>query len=135
MVVDAKKFPTWLFTLPTSYSDSNKRCIYVEAGVEVFEINEDKNGNPDLQMLVSVLGDRGLTRLLIEGGGVIAAAFLKLGLIDDIFWYRASKIIGGDGLPAIAGMGIEEMQETKRMSRVLSDIVGDDVIERYKITG
>jgi len=135
LVVDAKIFPTWLFTLSNSYSDSNRRNAYLEAGVEVIEINEDKNGNPDLQMLVSVLGDRGLTRLLIEGGGVIAAAFLKLGLIDDIFWYRASKIIGGDGLPAIAGMGIEEIQETKRMSRVFSYIVGDDVIERYKITG
>ena len=135
LVVDAKIFPTWLFTLPNSYSDSNRRKAYLEAGVEVIKINEDKNGNPDLQMLVSVLGDRGLTRLLIEGGGVIAAAFLKLGLIDDIFWYRASKIIGGDGLPAIAGMGIEEIQETKRMSRVFSYIVGDDVIERYKITG
>lgn len=135
LVVDANKFPTWLFTLPASHSDSNRRNAYIKAGVEVIEIRQDKNGNPDLQMIVSVLGDRGLTRLLIEGGGVIAAAFLKLGLIDEIFWYRASKIIGGDGRPAIAGMGIEEMQETRRMSRIFLDSVGDDVVERYKLTG
>ena len=44
-----------------------------------------------------ILADRGLTRVLIEGGGDVAAAFLKADLIDEIAWFRSNTVIGGDG--------------------------------------
>tara|TARA_Y100001934_G_scaffold132054_1_gene160125 strand:- start:1258 stop:2370 length:1113 start_codon:yes stop_codon:yes gene_type:complete len=132
LVVDAKKIPTWIFIIKKRTSENRKKA-YANAGVEIIEIDSDEEGNPNLLKVVTFLGSRGLTRVLVEGGGVIAAALLKLGLVDEIFWYRASKIIGGDGLPAIGGLGIEKMRSAQCLEKISFDYVGDDIVERYRL--
>lgn len=135
LVADALKIPTWLFTFSETRKNSDRRRAYQEAGVKIFDINPDENGYPDLKVLVRLLADQGITRLLVEGGGIIAAAFLKLGLIDEVFWYRSAKIIGNEGLPAIAGMGINRMQDAICMKTLYVERVGDDFVEQYSLTG
>ena len=135
LVVGAPEIPTWLFTFSETCQNSGRRRAYQEAGVKVFDINPDENGYPDLKVLVGVLAEKGITRLLIEGGGIIASAFLKLGLIDEVFWYRSAKIIGNEGLPAIAGMGIERLQDAINMKTHYVERVGDDFVEQYSLTG
>ena len=135
LVVDAPMIPTWLFTFSETRQNSDRRRAYQKAGVKVFDINPDENSYPDLKVLVGVLADKGITRLLIEGGGVIAAAFLKLGLIDEVFWYRSAKIIGDEGLPAIADMGIDRLQDAICMKTLYVERVGDDFVEQYSLTG
>jgi len=135
LVIDAAVTPTWLFTYAETPQNADRRRAYVDAGVEIFDISPDVDGNPDLKAVLTGLAHKGITRLLVEGGGVIAAAFLELGLIDEVFWYRAAKIVGGDGLPAIAGMGIERLRDAKCLNRLYVEDVGDDVVERYTVTG
>ena len=50
----------------------------------------------------SPLAERGITRVLVEGGGELAAALLRAGLVDRLAWFRAAAIMGGDGRAAIA---------------------------------
>jgi diaminohydroxyphosphoribosylaminopyrimidine deaminase / 5-amino-6-(5-phosphoribosylamino)uracil reductase len=135
LVIGAKQIPTWLFTYAETAQNADRRRAYIDAGVEIFDISPNVEGNPDLEAVLTALANKGITRLLVEGGGVIAAAFLELGLIDDVFWYRAAKIVGGDGLPAIAGMGIERLRDAKCLNRLYVEGVGDDVVERYSVTG
>ena len=40
-------------------------------------------------MALGLLGERGLTRLLVEGGGRLAAALLRAGLVDRLIWLHA----------------------------------------------
>ena len=135
LVISAHETPTWLFTFSETHQNADRRNAYQESGVKIIDINPDDNGYPDLKSLVGILADRGITRLLVEGGGVMAAAFLKLGLIDEVFWFRAPKIVGDDGLPAIAGMGIERLQDAKFVNRLYVGRAGDDFVERYILTG
>jgi len=135
LVRGAKKVPTWLFTYAETPQNADRRRAYIDAGVEIFDILPGADGNPDLEAVLAGLAKNGITRLLVEGGGVIAAAFLDLGLIDEIFWYRAAKIVGGDGLHAIAGMGIERLQDAKCFNRLYVEGVGDDVVESYSVIG
>lgn len=74
----------------------------------------------------------GLDRIFLEGGGRLAASFLKLGLIDTIAWFRAPIIIGGDGLSAISALGLESMSETSRWALQDREAIGDDVLEIWK---
>ncbi|MGB1007584.1 MAG: dihydrofolate reductase family protein, partial [Thalassobaculaceae bacterium] len=78
------------------------------------------------------LAAAGLTRVLIEGGGILAAAALKAGLIDQIMVFRGGRIIGGDGLPAVGAMAIDELSAAFHFTRVDSQAVGDDVMETYR---
>ena len=135
LVTGAREIPTWLFAFSETRQNADRRRAYKESGVKIFDINPDGNGYPDLKELVGTLADKGITRLLVEGGGTIAAAFLKLGLIDEVFWYRSAKIIGNEGLPAIAGMGIERLRDAISMKTHYVERVGDDFIEQYRLTG
>ncbi|NKB21156.1 MAG: bifunctional diaminohydroxyphosphoribosylaminopyrimidine deaminase/5-amino-6-(5-phosphoribosylamino)uracil reductase RibD [Alphaproteobacteria bacterium] len=135
LVTSARETPTWLFAFAETPQNADRRRAYIDGAVEIFDISPNPDGYPDLEAVLAVLADKGITRLLVEGGGVIAAAFLKLGLIDEVFWYRAAKITGGDGLPAIAEMGIERLRDAKCINRLYVESVGDDVVERYSVTG
>lgn len=86
---------------------------------------------PDIDAVLRGLAARGITRLLIEGGGQVAAAALSAGLVDRIAWFRAGCIIGGDGIPAIAPLGLVEMGQAPRFERVAMQNFGKDVLETY----
>ena len=78
------------------------------------------------------LGARGVTRLMVEGGSRVAATLLRAGLVDDIAWFRSSNLIGGDGLPAMSGLGVESMQAIHKFERTEVRALGPDVLETFK---
>jgi len=87
-------------------------------GATIIELEADGAGHPDVRSMAKVLGERGLTRVLIEGGGVLAASFMASGLVDRLEWFQGAKIIGGDGLPAVAGFGVMEMTDAPEYTLV-----------------
>jgi len=136
LVRSARETPTWLFAFAgDDDAGEARREVYQECGVEVFDARPDANGNPDPRAALADLAGRGITRLLVEGGGQIAAAFLAAGLIDEIVWFRAARIMGGDGVPVIAGFGVERLAAAVDARLVDMRYVGDDVMERYSIGG
>ena len=54
--------------------------------------------------VLAELANSGITRLLIEAGSRINAAFLAADLVDEIHWFRAPKVMGGDGLAAFGDL-------------------------------
>jgi len=65
----------------------------------------------------------------VEGGGRLAASLLSAGLVDRIEWFRAPGAIGGDGMPALAALGIERVRDMARFVRIASTPVGEDVLD------
>ena len=72
---------------------------------------------------------RGITRLLVEGGGSLAASLLANDLVDELAWFRAPSIIGGDGLSSIAKLGLDKLENMATFSRQSLTILGDDSLE------
>ena len=91
-----------------------------------------KDGGLDVAEVLTVLRNRGIETLLVEGGGTLAASFLKLGVVDRIDWFRAPIILGGDGRSAIGELGIEAMKNVFKLPRVHLSELGDDIYERYQ---
>src|SRR5581483_10651387 len=127
----ARRDPTWVLVLPTI--DTSRRRAFQDCGVELIEVAPDGEGNLDLGEALAALGARGLTRLMVEGGGRLAAALLRAGLVDRIAWFRAPSVIGGDGIPAAAPFGIDAPIGAPRF--VCEDIValGEDRLETYRV--
>ena len=94
-------------------------------------VQDSERERPDFSGVLEDLAHRGVTRLLIEGGGQIAVTALASGLVDRIAWFRAGCVIGGDGIPAIASLGLVEMGQAPRFERVGMQIFGKDVLETY----
>ena len=101
------------------------------AGVEVLIVADDNDGRLSLAAARRALGERGVTRLLVEGGGHLAAGLMRAGLVDRLIWFRAARVIGGDGTPAVTGFGLEHLAAAPDFTRISVEAVGEDVVETY----
>ena len=125
----SKNIPTWLIT---GLGVDARRLFSLQAlDIEVIQITSDENGHVDQQKMLSALAKYGITRLLIEGGSEIASAFLRLGLVDRISWFRAATIMGGDGISAVAGYGLSELKDIQNFQHASVERIGNDLLETY----
>lgn len=125
----AKKRPTWVICLETA--DAGRRAALERLGVRVIEAPEDDDGRLSLDAVARLLAEAGVTRLLIEGGGAVAAGFMAADLVDRIHAFRAPLVIGGDGLAGIGPLGLDRVANAPRFVRRQICAVDDDVAELY----
>jgi diaminohydroxyphosphoribosylaminopyrimidine deaminase/5-amino-6-(5-phosphoribosylamino)uracil reductase len=129
LVMTAKARPTWILTL--AENDPLRRRALADLGIELIDVPPMEAGRPDLQAGLRLLGNRGLTRLLVEGGSRLIATLLLADRVDRLVWFRAPILIGGDGIPATAPLGIDRLEQARRWRRTGTTVLGDDVMETY----
>ncbi|MGE4219705.1 MAG: bifunctional diaminohydroxyphosphoribosylaminopyrimidine deaminase/5-amino-6-(5-phosphoribosylamino)uracil reductase RibD [Alphaproteobacteria bacterium] len=130
LAATARTVPVWLIALPGA--DAGRRAALEAQGVTVVEVAAGPDGYPDPAAAMRALGERGLTRLLVEGGGILAAALLRADLADRLAWFRAASVIGGDGRAAIAPFGVKGLDAMRRFVRTEVVGLGDDLLESYR---
>ena len=104
----------------------------VQAGVKVVRAAEVGDGRPELTAVVQALADEGLSRLFVEGGGQVAASFLRCGLVDRLEWFRAPVLLGGEGRPGVGALAVQALADAPRFRRISSEPLGEDLWERYE---
>ena len=122
--------PAWILTLAGDHE--GRREALASHGVEIIDVAAKGDGMVDLCAAAQALGDRGLTRVLVEGGARLNANLLREGMVDRLVWFRNPRLIGGDGLPMAAGFGIETLDDAHPFRRLSVEEVGDDVMETYE---
>jgi len=88
---------------------TSEKCenIYGE-NVEIIKCDSDEDDLISLNSLLELLYNRGIKKLLVEGGSTVIWSFLKKGLVDDLYVYIGPMIIGGENTPTLAdGEGID----------------------------
>jgi diaminohydroxyphosphoribosylaminopyrimidine deaminase / 5-amino-6-(5-phosphoribosylamino)uracil reductase len=98
-------------------------------GVEVFRLPAP-DGRLDLAEVLALLAERGITRLMVEGGPRVAASFVSADLVDEAALFHSPKIIGPDGIEALEGLSLDAL--TRRMTSLGRDAVGDDSVEFFE---
>jgi diaminohydroxyphosphoribosylaminopyrimidine deaminase/5-amino-6-(5-phosphoribosylamino)uracil reductase len=126
-VLDPSKAPTRVATVrPVS---SRKRRALEKRGAELLLLprSERGKGRVDLRALLEALARRDVQRLLIEGGGEVAASALRAGVVDRVCWFQAPLILGGvDARCAVGGESPRRMAEALRLTHVRIRRVGED---------
>lgn len=102
------------------------------AGVRVLTVPAVGEDRPELRAVVEALAAEGLSRLFVEGGGQVAASFIRCGLVDALEWFRAPVVIGGEGRPGIGALAVAALAEAPHFRRVEVREMGPDLWERYK---
>lgn len=90
-----------------------------------------EDGRPAIAAVLDALTARGVTSLLVEGGGRVAASFLQAGAVDAIEWFRAPTLLGGEGRPCVASLALAKLADAPKFRRLGVEPVGDDLWERY----
>jgi diaminohydroxyphosphoribosylaminopyrimidine deaminase / 5-amino-6-(5-phosphoribosylamino)uracil reductase len=136
VIAEARYIPTWVLTLPpeeSPHGSSVRREAFLTAGATVLDVDPDPAGNINLAAALAALAERGLTRLLVEGGARLAAALLQARLVDRLAWIHAPTLIGGDGIPAIAALGLDALAAAPGFERVSIEAVGNDVLATFRV--
>lgn len=68
------------------------------------------------KQVLRFLARRGVTRLLVEGGGQVAGAAVDARLVQEVVFYYAPKFLGGP-VPAVRGQGIATPAQALRLGR------------------
>ncbi|GAC1314142.1 MAG: 2,5-diamino-6-(ribosylamino)-4(3H)-pyrimidinone 5'-phosphate reductase [Chloroflexota bacterium] len=120
-----------LFT-PSAFSDGDLAPLR-ERGVEVYTAG-DQSGRVDLPRAMRWLGELGLERILVEGGGRLNFELLRLGLVDEVYVFVAPLIFGGGAAPTLAdGMGLARPAAIRCGRPEIEAFPDGGVLLRYKV--
>jgi len=126
LVATAREIPTYVVSV------TPPDPALVAAGVRVLQAPMVGEDRPELKAVVAALAGEGLQALFVEGGGQVAASFLRCGLVDRVEWFRAPIVIGGEGRPAVGALAVAGLAEAPHFKRVEVRELGDDLWERYE---
>ena len=77
--------------------------------------------------MLKELGAKGVTRLLVEGGGDVLGQLHDLQLIDEL-WCFVTPLLTGGNKPSFGGAGVERMGDASRLHRIRYKRIGNDVL-------
>lgn len=128
VVASARETPTWILHGPGA--DKPRAEAFRDAGVRLIPVPAGEPGI-DLDAALDLLGEAGLTSVLVEGGAHIAGALLRAGLVDRLAWFHAPTIMGGDGMPAAAAFGLAHLADMPTFVRTEQRTLGPDLLTLY----
>jgi diaminohydroxyphosphoribosylaminopyrimidine deaminase / 5-amino-6-(5-phosphoribosylamino)uracil reductase len=139
LVRSARKTPVWVMTGADAPEEAE--AALAAHGVEVLRIpsalspaaaGKGVGDGLDLQAVLHLLADRGITRLMVEAGPIIAAAFLAADLVDAAALLRGPAAIGADGIDALEGMPLTVLTASPRLRTRGVETAGADIIETFE---
>ncbi len=129
MVKTAHDVPVWVFASVEASHEAEQRLR--ERGVEVFRIDAHE-GRLELEAVARLLGSLGVTRLMVEGGPMVAASFLRADLVDEAVLFRAPIAIGEGGVDALHDMPIDAITALGHLRPAGSDPIGPDRADTFE---
>ncbi len=127
-VINRNSAATWIFCGPQA--DDNRARRLREAEVEIHQVGLAADGFLALPEVLAGLGSAGVSTLLVEGGGRVHGAFLREQLADELAFFIAPMLIGGDGLAVVGSLALNDLDQTPRLSEISHRRYGDDLLIR-----
>jgi diaminohydroxyphosphoribosylaminopyrimidine deaminase/5-amino-6-(5-phosphoribosylamino)uracil reductase len=107
-------------------ADASRQEALRNAGAELVSVPRHARG-VDVHHVLRVLGERGIVRLLVEGGAHVHGTFLDLGLADRAAIFIAPTLLGdADAISFAAGTGVESIERAWRLVRTRVQPLGSD---------
>ena len=129
LVRSASETPVWVIAGESAPAEAE--AVLAARRVEVFRVPAT-GGRLDIAAVLRVLDDRRVTRLMVEGGPIVAAAFLAADLVDEAVLLRGPNPIGPDGIDALEAMPLTALTDSPRLRSRGIETVGEDTIETFE---
>jgi diaminohydroxyphosphoribosylaminopyrimidine deaminase/5-amino-6-(5-phosphoribosylamino)uracil reductase len=121
--------PVWIVAGPDAPRDKDRALR--EAGVEVLRA-PPAGASLDLDAVLKLLAARGITRLMLESGPRLAAAFLAADRVDAAVLLQSPEAIGADGIDALEGMPLAALTQSPRFIGRATERVGADTMTAFE---
>jgi len=121
---------TWV--LCSAQASARKRRALEASGARLLDVRK-RGRHLDLGRALTSLARSGLTEVMVEGGGRLAAALLSRGLVDEVHWFVAPKLLGEEGRPALGTLPVAVLADAIALENVVVRRTGDDVHIRGEV--
>ena len=131
LVHSARETPLWLIASETAEAAAAMRLG--AAGAHVIRLPPTSVApGLDLAAALRMLSERGITRLLVEGGSRIAASFVAADLADEVWLLRGPDAVGADGVAALQGLPLTSVTQSKSCRVRASEALGNDTLTIFE---
>jgi diaminohydroxyphosphoribosylaminopyrimidine deaminase / 5-amino-6-(5-phosphoribosylamino)uracil reductase len=122
--------PVWLLTL--AGEDEPQARVLAGLGVVLIACAPTGDGKVDLADALHRLAERGINRVLAEGGARMARALIEADLVDEVYLISASKELGTAGLDALAGLPLNTITDSDGFRLAGKEGLGEDLLSVYE---
>jgi diaminohydroxyphosphoribosylaminopyrimidine deaminase/5-amino-6-(5-phosphoribosylamino)uracil reductase len=131
LVHSARETPLWVMT--SSLSEAPAAMKLGAAGAHVLRVATTTTPpGLDLAAVLQALAEKGITRLLVEGGSRVAASFVAAGLIDEAWLFRGPNPIGDDGIAALDALPLSAITGSPGLKVRASESIENDTLTIYE---
>lgn len=125
----AREAPVWM--VHSARAEAATKAAWQETGAELIACDQDAQGRIAPGDALGQLAARGVTRVLCEGGGGLAASLIKEGLVDELHIFNAGHLFGADGTAGLGPLGVDQIGD-KDWRLVSLAPVGEDVLQVWR---
>jgi diaminohydroxyphosphoribosylaminopyrimidine deaminase/5-amino-6-(5-phosphoribosylamino)uracil reductase len=129
LVHSARQTPLWLMASELTEAPAATRLT--AAGAQVIRLAPTAVGL-DLPAVLHALSERGITRLMVEGGSQVASSFVAADLADEVWLLRGPNAIGADGIAALHGLPLTSVTQSKYYRVRANEAVGNDKLAIFE---
>jgi diaminohydroxyphosphoribosylaminopyrimidine deaminase/5-amino-6-(5-phosphoribosylamino)uracil reductase len=131
LVTSAGTAPVLVFAGPDAPADQERVLAPGRDGVEVVRLPL-AGERLDIDAALAALAARGITRVMLEAGPRLAAAFLAADRVDEAVLLQSPEAIGADGIDALEATPLSALTHSPRLSRRPSERIGRDIITLFE---
>jgi len=132
LVHSARGTPLWVMT--SNLAEAPAAMKLGAAGAQVIRVatTTAPPSGLDLSAVLHALAERGITRLLVEGGARVASSFVAAGLVDEVWLLRGSDPIGADGVAALDALPLSALTGSPAFKQRASETLQKDTLTIYE---
>jgi diaminohydroxyphosphoribosylaminopyrimidine deaminase/5-amino-6-(5-phosphoribosylamino)uracil reductase len=117
--------PVWVFCAASA--NARKRRALESTGAKVVALSTTRgSARLNLNVVLRELFNRGVYRLLVEGGSEVHGAFMSQRLVDRLELFIAPLLLGSEGVPLVRWKGLRTPEKAPRLVDVRFRQIGND---------
>lgn len=129
LIHSARNTALWVVT--SNLAEAPAAAMLGANGAQVIRVASTPTGL-DLPAVLHALSERGITRLLVEGGARVASSFVAAGLVDEFWLLRGREAIGADGVAALDALPLGAITQSSAFRVRASESLGTDTLTVYE---
>jgi diaminohydroxyphosphoribosylaminopyrimidine deaminase/5-amino-6-(5-phosphoribosylamino)uracil reductase len=130
LVHSARQVPLWVVASETAEAPAAMKLG--AAGAQVIRVAPASAAGFDLPAVLRALANKGITRLMVEGGARVTSSFVAAGLVDEIWLLRGHDTIGPDGVAALDALPLTAITQSPTFKVRASENLDKDTLTIYE---
>ncbi len=124
---------TPLWTVCSSGIDPAHSGVAERSNAQLISVPLDSDRKTlSIPEVLTALADKGITRLMVEGGPKVVRSFWENGVIDELVLFQSTVRLGQTGSDAVEGLGLKAVLDSRGCSLYFEQRIDVDHMKIYR---